>query len=840
MSKSVLLFLVLLVSTPLTAQISIDYFLPDNVTYNPEIPTPASVIGHEIGEWHSTHDRLVYYMTALANASDRVSLETYGFTHEKRPLLLLTITSTKNQQNINALREKHLDFSIQSTSPVVLWMGYSVHGNEPSGANASMLTAYYLAAAQGEAIEKKLDNIIVLMDPSINPDGLQRFTNWVNSNKSTYPNVNPDNLEQNEFWPKGRTNHYGFDLNRDWLLAQQPESKARLKKYHEWMPNVVTDHHEMRSNRTFFFQPGIPSRNNPLIPSKTVELTREISQYHAQYLDSIGSLYYTEESYDDFYFGKGSTYPDIHGGVGILFEQASSRSHARETDNGILTFPFTIRNQFVTSLSTFEATFQLGGKLLDHQRKFYNTSKEIANKNEIKGYIFCSPGDQGRLFQFLEILQSHKIEVLKVQSDISMDNMNFPANQSYVVPMEQAQTRLIQSLFEKRTSFTDSLFYDVSAWTLPLAFDLQYTSLDSRELSKINASDTGKAIFPVGKVIGDESNYAYLFEWSEYYAPRLLNELFKLGYNVKVTTKELESGGKIFHRGSILIPVQSQPEKEKIHDHLDQLSKKNGVTIYSVKTGYTKGVSLGSPTLKTLKKPEILLVVEEGVSTTEAGEIWHLLDHKFAIPVSRVPVRIINDIDLEKYSTIIMVSGNYQNLNHERIKRWVANGGNLLAFRTALDWINNHKIMNIQKVSIKKDSSLQEIEYDLINEKKGAQRISGVIFQGKLDLSHPLAFGYSDPYLPMFKNNKIMLERNSRSYFNPLVYTQDPLLAGYISPKNYDLIRNNAAIITQNIGQGIVIAFADNQNFRSIWMGAHKLIMNGIFFADLIDNNRGN
>ena len=314
--------------------INLDYYLPQNITYDESIPRPAELIGHEVGEWHVTHDKLMFYMQTLAEKSDRIRIENRGSTFEGRPILLLTITSPKNHENLEQIRQDHIaltekgDTSVSiENMPIIVYQGFSVHGNEPSGANAGLAYAYYLAAAQGPEIDEILDHMVILMDPSFNPDGLQRFAYWANTNRSMNLNSDTNEREYHEVWPGGRTNHYWFDINRDWLPVQLPESRARIETFHKWLPNILTDHHEMRTNSTFFFQPGEPTRVHPLTPSANQELTAEIGRYHAKALDKIGSLYYSEQGYDDYYYGKGSTFPDVNGGIGILFEQASSRGH---------------------------------------------------------------------------------------------------------------------------------------------------------------------------------------------------------------------------------------------------------------------------------------------------------------------------------------------------------------------------------------------------------------------------------------------------------------------------------------------------------------------------------
>lgn len=405
-----LILLITLFSLVVQAQNKVDlsYYLPQNTTYNQNIPTPESIIGHHVGEWHVTHDKLVQYMQTLADASDRITIENRGSTFEGRPILLLTITSPQNHLNINAIQNAHIAATESNTAntterPIVVYQGFSIHGNEPSGANAGLLVAYYLAAAESNDVKNLLDNAVILFDPSFNPDGLQRFAYWANTNKSINLNPDPNDREYSEVWPGGRTNHYWFDMNRDWLPVQLPESRARINTFHKWLPNILTDHHEMGTNASFFFQPGIPSRTHPLTPKLNQELTKGIALFHAKALDKIGSLYYSEESFDDFYYGKGSTFPDINGGIGILFEQASSRGHIQESDNGILTFPFTIRNQFTAALSTLEAAKNMRQDILTYQYNFFKNARNEGTKQSNKAIVFGNKKDAARTLSLIHI-----------------------------------------------------------------------------------------------------------------------------------------------------------------------------------------------------------------------------------------------------------------------------------------------------------------------------------------------------------------------------------------------------------------------------------------------------
>ncbi|WKB81566.1 M14 family metallopeptidase [Cellulophaga lytica] len=818
-------------------KLDLNYYLPQNVTYNPNIPKPIDIIGHEVGEWHVSHDKLQFYMKALANASDRISIENRGETYEGRPLLLLTITSPKNQANIENIRQTHVVNTTKNTDitnqPIVVYQGFSIHGNEPSGANAGLAYAYYLAAAQGAEIETLLDNMVILMDPAFNPDGIQRFAHWANSNKSK--NLNPDgnDREYHETWPNGRTNHYWFDMNRDWLPVQLPESKARINTFHKWLPNILTDHHEMGTNSTFFFQPGEPTRVHPLTPSLNQKLTAEIGTYHAKAFDEIGSLYYSEENYDDYYYGKGSTFPDVNGSIGILFEQGSSRGHVQESENGILTFPFTIRNQFTAALSTIEAANNMRSKILNYQKDFYNNAKNEAAKNKTKAIIFGDSKDAAKTWHLAEILNRHKIKFNKLKNDVNLNGKEYKKDASYVVPMNQKNYQLINAMFEKRTTFTDSLFYDISAWTFPLAFNLDYTETSSLS----NLGEEVKELKPlIGSLTGN-SNYAYLFEWNEYYSPRALNTILEAGLRAKVGKEPFTVEGKSYDYGTIMVPVQNQRlNKQELQQFMLKIAQDNNLKITAVGTGLTKGIDLGSNEFDPIKKQQVGLLVGNGVTYADAGEIWHLFDQRYNMKITKLDTDYFSRVDLSRYTALIVPSiyGNALDKNAvAKIKDWVKAGGTLIAYRNAAFWLNSNEIM---KINFKKDSAIvaKNIPFDKRRDFRGAQVTGGAIFEAKLDRSHPINYGYKNNTLPLFRNTNIYITPDKNSYNNPIQYTSNPLLSGYISEENLAVLKNSVPFKTSGYGKGQVILFTDNTNFRAFWFGTNKLLMNAIYFGKMM------
>ncbi|MBM3441748.1 MAG: zinc carboxypeptidase [Bacteroidetes bacterium] len=825
----------------------LSYYLPRETAYDNAIPTPEKVIGHKVGEWHVTHDRLVQYMRAIDQASDRVTLTEIGTTYEGRPQVVLTITSPANHARLESIRQEHLKLSQPSLSasaqtqsmPVVVWIGCSIHGNESSGANASLLGAYHLAAAKGPQMDSLLDKVIILLDPSFNPDGLQRFSTWVNSHKSLTAVSDPNAREFNEAWPGGRFNHYWFDLNRDWLPAQHHESRNRLKVFHAWKPNILTDHHEMGTNATFFFQPGEPARVNANTPRRNQELTAEVATYHARHLDRIGSLYFTKEGFDDFYYGKGSTYPDVNGGIGILFEQASSRGHVQESINGPLSFPFTIRNQFTTMLSTLDAARNMRKKLLDYQRDFYLDAAKEAASSPVKAYLFGDPHDPQRTAAMINMLLRHQIEIYPLRSEVSVGGQAFPAAQSFIVPTAQPQSKLLKSMFERNTKFEDSLFYDISAWTIPLAIGIPFAELPSWNAEQM----AGPRIYEwsASQAEVTRSPYAYVLDWRSYYAPVALYHLQSKGLVTKVATTTFEQGADRYGYGDIIVPVHNQPlPPDAVYQAVKEAQVLSQSTVKSIATGLsTAGVDLGSSSLQAIRKPQVMLFAGVGTSATDVGEIWHLFDQRYRIPASLVEIDVFQRADPSKYNIIIMPSGSYGGLGKEgieKLRNWVSQGGTLVATEDAVQFLAN---AGLTKVSFRKDGMREDSTslrpYEGRMDDRRAMDMPGSIFEAILDLTHPLCFGYTKPTMSLFKSNNLFMEKNRSAYNTPVRFTEKPLLAGYLHSRFFKAAPGAASVNVDAIGRGRVISMTENPNFRAFWFGTNRLLMNAVFFGSIVE-----
>jgi hypothetical protein len=841
------LFFILAPIFCLNAQVQMDYYLNDMSHYNSSIPTPESVIGHQVGEFHVSHDKLSHYVQELSKSSKRVKLVKRGKTYENRTSWLMIITSESNHSNLEEIRQQHLRLSDSknididtSNMPIVVYQGFSVHGDEPSGSNASLLLMYHLLASDSDETKELLDNTVILLDPSFNPDGLQRFSQWANMNKNQSLNPDPSDREYNQYWPRGRTNHYWFDLNRDMLPNQLPETNAKIETFTKWMPNILTDHHEMGTNSSFFFQPGVPERKNPLISDLNQALTKEIGTYHEDALNKIGSLYYSEESYDDFFFGKASTYPDANGSIGILFEQGSSRGHIQESVNGILTFPFTIRNQLTAAFSTLNAAQNMRVKLLNYMKGFYDDQIDPANKYE--SIIFGKQKDKSTVHHLAEVLNSHKIKFNTLSQDVEVNGTKYSKENSYIVPLNQPKRTLIRAMFDTQTSFNDSLFYDVSAWTFPLAFNVNYGKTD--RLNKPGRlgikSEEVENLERITGSVDDKSDYAYLFEPHDYYAQAAVYELIKNGLRVKTATRTFAINGENFDYGTYMVSVQNQSlNSDEIYNLLVEVSSRTGINIKSQSTGITEGIDLGSNNFEIVKEPKIGLIVGEGVRSYDAGEIWHLLDTRFNIPITKLDVSDLGYIDLSRYTHIILpdYSEGYQyqstggNINKNQINDYIEDGGNLIAYRNSVKWVSS----NLSEI----DFHTNEITADDVtfSERQsffGAQQTGGAIFNSIIDKSHPVNFGIESNSLPLFRNSNVYMTKSEQSFNNPIVYSSSPLMSGYISEENLSLLKKSTPFKVIRSGKGKILLMTDNTNFRAFWFGTNRILLNMLFHSNIM------
>ena len=826
-----LLFFFLLINS-ITSQ---NYFLENHEPYNNSILSPEEFVGYEIGFQHTRHDQIVSYLTYLSSVSDNANLIEYGKTHEGRKLVMLCVSSKDNLEDIDSIKKEHLkyidpDIEIKNdnTLPIVINLGYNVHGNEPSSSEAAMLTAYTLVASMNSKINNYRNNAIIFIDPTINPDGRDRHTQWANQFKSKNLISDGMDAEHNESWPRGRTNHYWFDLNRDWLLAINPESRGKLKWYHSWYPNVVTDFHEMGTNSNYFFEPMKSNASEkPLMPKENYEdLNSLFATYYSKNLDSIGSFYFTKEAFDGTCPGYGSSYPDLQGGLAILFEQASSRGHLQETDYGTISFAFTIRNQYVSSISTVQAAVENKRKLRDYQKKFFETSISDVTNDKIKAYRFGDVYDQNRTKAFIDKLLIHKVKTYK-------------SGDKFIVPVKQSQSRMVKNIFESYDTYRDSVYYDASAWSISNFYNMKHEGVKSFKLGEevISTDDL------VNPSLVNKSEYAYIVDWDDYNSPAFINFLQEKDIIVYSAFKPFSIKNKSFNYGSVLIPVSKQEiNSEELFKIITKAQTKFQVPVYNTSTGFSvKGIDLGSNNFKVLEPVKAAILIGDGINSYEAGEVWHLLDTRLDMKLVKIRINQFSRVNLNKYNSLTLVSGSYNlldSVSKEKIKNWVKKGNTLITIANASKWVIKEKIVNESLTVLKDSSSLKEFKrlpYVEASEHIGKEKIGGTIFKTNIDLTHPIAFGYRDGQIPVYKNNNVFLKPSKNHYSNVSLYDKNPHIDGFVSKDNLNnFIKNSASIIVSKVGSGRVILFADNPNFRGSWYGTNKLFLNALFFGNQI------
>ncbi|MEM1175126.1 MAG: M14 family zinc carboxypeptidase [Pseudomonadota bacterium] len=835
---------------------------PADVTYDPAIPTPESFLGFKLGVQPVRHHQMVEYITMVAEQSPRLSVEVIGYSHERRPILFVVATSEENRANLNEIREQHRRLSGDGEPPadlddmpMVTWVNYGVHGSEASSMDTALPFIYHLAAAKDSETEAILDNSVLLVTAVFNPDGHAKRIAWVESYAGQRLVSDPNHIENRFSWAFARTNHYWFDLNRQWLLLTQPEPRAWMSKWHEWRPNLTVDYHEMGSNATYYFHPGEKTRTNPLALDEAERLMAETTRFSAEALDAEGALYWSGERFDNYYVGKGSTFPLINGGVGILYEAGAAMGRVIDSDNGLRSFRDNIRKQFRTSLASIRAGANLRTEYLAYQRDFYTSAIEEAGRYPTKAFVFSAGGDKARLDAFVDILTYHRIEVDALAADVTVDNQRFDADEALLVRLNQPQFRMIRTIFETVDTFEDATFYDVSTWTMPLAFNLDYASLDSRGLRGIRtASFDGVDIGPEAPSV-PRSTYGYAVEWGSYYAPRAVSALLETGMLARVAKRPFQAftrNGEVrFSRGDIVIPLERQDlSDDAIHAKLVEVAASApDIRVHALTSGRsvngTDGVNVGGPSFEPITAPRALLVVGNNVSRYDSGEIWHLMDYRMNMPVVLVDMNQLARLRWSDYTHLLLPNGSYDSVDETvkaRLRTWIQEGGTAVGFRSGAQWLQALSAPPDELPTTGDENGEEEaterLDYAVKDQQEAVDVIGGAIFAGDLDTSHPLGFGYDDRDIALHRNSRATLDTPDNPYGVVIRYTDSPLLSGYTSQDNIDEIAGTPALVAQRSGRGAIILFADNPNFRGYWYGTNRLFLNSLFFSTAFDAPR--
>lgn len=818
------------------------------------ITAPSEFFGFPVGSRHLRHDQIVSYMKQLASQSERVTFVPYATSHGGRQLFVLVITSPDNQKRISQIKEAHREIASGKVAAPrqgdrsVMYLGYGVHGDEASAMNASPLLAYHLASSQSDTVVKALSQSVFLVDPSLNPDGGSRFAHWANENRGQLASHDPADREHQQDWPGGRTNYYWFDLNRDWLPVTHPESRGRIQLFHEWKPNVVLDFHEMGSSSSYFFQPGIPSRTNPLTPARNVELTELFAGNHAEKLDAAGELFFTEERFDDFYIGKGSTYPDVNGAVGILFEQGSSRGLLIETERTKRTFSESVANQVRTSLSSIEALAKYSDTLLQFQCEFFAAALDSGRK----GKSFLLHGEASRIAVAKDLLALHDITTEQSAGLSETEHSNQASDEYLLIPSEQSQYTLIKSMMSKEKTFQENVFYDVSTWHLPSVLDLEAEEIDTEvaleRLSSLRKDRVGGSA-KRRRLGSQEIGYAVAPNSLNFAA--LISALQSERATLRVVTQPVtvSSAGAELQcpRGTLLILRQLNLEVwaaiQKCLQQFDSARQASVIPLASSRT--LAGPDLGSDTNLQLVHAKPALVVGAGTNAYTAGSLWHHLDVRVQQPTTLVNTTKLSQTELSDYSVLILPDGGYDLWGEAQAKHltdYLQGGGVVIAVCDSYSWLTKHQVVAVdptEETEREEGGDDEKVQGQFPDQRYGDARndvalkaIAGAIFEVKVDGTHPLAYGFRDEVVPVFRRGTYHYPRSENTYQTAGVY--DQVIAGYVSEENEERLAGTAAVFVVPVGKGRVIVLADNPVFRGYTRGAEPFLTNSIYLGPSI------
>lgn len=868
MIRSVLFFLILFVlnfSHLSIAQERNFEFDPD-IEYDSNISSPADYLGYELGDEYTLHSDVVRYFTYLDDASDKITIHKYGETYEGRGLYYAVITSEENQASIDELRKQNLNLAnpdeldddtrnqLLENQPVSVWLSYNVHGNEPSSSEAAMQTAYRMVAGMDDETEQLRQDAITILDPMINPDGRDRYVFWYKSAKSHILNVDPNDYEHDEIWPGGRTNHYWFDLNRDWTWLVHPESQGRIAAYQEWLPQVHLDFHEQGFNSNYFTMPGTTPRNHEL-PEEYKEWADVFGRGTIEEFDKHNINYATREAFDFFYPGYGSSYPSLMGGIGMLAEQGghSRGGRAVETEDGyLLTLRQRIFDHYTNSIATIRTAVNNRRELLDY---FATAFSQEARKGDVEAYILPNESDN-YTYELVNILLQHGVEVERASEDFSVrdafgywngesSNRSFREG-DFIIKTDQPKHIFINTLFKRQLEIRDSVMYDMSTWSAPLAYNLD-AAWTTRDVDVDTDLVTERLSYPYG-VENADAGYAYVIDWNQRFAPNALSKLWEAGYRVRSAQEPFTFEGNRYSRGTLIVLIgRNYSKKDEIEEDMQRIAEEASVQIVGLDTGrMDEGIDLASRDSEPVQEPKVALMVDSPFSSYTAGQLWFLFDRWTDFGISRIRSGALNRLDLAEYDVIVMpgswgsVSGTIDSTAQAKLKSWVESGGTLVATEGTAAFFSKNQ-SGFTTVELVKDEDEDDEEsisgidpeaytrYEAREDSSGLKRIPGAAFKGMVDDSHPLAFGVGDQvYSLKFSDDGLI---PSTDWQTVGYYSKDPdslLVSGYASRQNLEKLAGHAFAGVKEMGSGQVVFLLDNTQYRMFWVGPARFMQNAV------------
>lgn len=801
-------------------------------TSSQNIKSPADFLGYELGTQFTRHHKVVDYYEYLSNtASDRVQLQEYGMTNERRPLLLAILSSATNMGNLENIRTEHLKSRTGegNATKVIVWLSYNVHGNESVSTEASMQTIYELLTSKSAYLE----NTIVIIDPCINPDGRDRYVNWYNQYKNSPNNVDPNSKEHHEGWWSGRSNHYMFDLNRDWAWLTQIESQNRLKAFNKWIPHVHVDFHEQGVDSPYYFAPASEPYHEVITPFQR-EFQATIGKNHAKYFDANGWFYFTKEVFDLLYPSYGDTYPIYNGGIGMTYEQGGGGRAGLGIVTSIgdtLTLNDRIAHHKTTGLSTIEVAVKNAKTLNEEFKKFYKSKNY-----KYKSYVLN--GNADNIEALTRLLDQHEIKygrgkaatIKGFRYNTGNTGSLRSTKNSLVVSTDQIKSTLVKVLFEPNAKLSDSVTYDITAWSLPYAY-----GLDALASQSLVASEPYSRPLATDQSL-DSNTYAYIADWKSLKDAKFLAALLQSKIKVRHSFKPFTLEGESYERGSLIITKGDNKNNPVFLETLNKIVNEHAITLRTASTGFVdSGKDFGSRYVKMISKPKIAVLSGKPTSTLRFGEIWHFFEQQLNYPISVIESEYLKRVDFSKYDILILPGGYaYKGfLDKDKLielKEWVANGGKLIAMGGSIQALGGENGFKIKTKEVKKDSSKNLHKFDENQRESIKNSITGAIFKTKVDNTHPLAYGYSDTYFTLKLGSDAYehLDNGSVVY---LEGNKSIPVAGFAGSEAQKKITNTLVFGLENHGTGKVVYMVDNPLFRGFWENGKLLFANALFMV---------
>lgn len=821
-----------------------------------QLKSPSDFFNREVGAHFTPHHELVAYFKHVEANSDYVQLKEYGRTNENRPLMVAFISTPDNLNNLEAIctnNLRHAGIDQGAVDPnldrAIVWLSCTVHGNEAAGAESAPFTLFELVDPQNQTTKTWLENTIVILDPALNPDGFARYTSWYKRTAGDLINVDPYAREHNEPWPGGRTNHYYYDLNRDWAWQTQIESQQRMVLYNEWLPHIHADLHEQGVNSPYYFAPAAQPYH-AYITQWQRDFQETVGKNHAKYFDANGWLYFTKEVFDLLYPSYGDTYPMYNGSIGMTYEQGGSGRAGRAIlmDNlDTLTLRDRIEHHKTTSLSTVEVGSKNMRSVVDNFARFFENSQNTPPGKYKSFIIKQSTNNQKKLEAFCKLLDRNGItygrvsegpEISGAYSYLTGRNKTLQvSNEDLIVSTAQPKGMYAQILLEPKTTIVDSLTYDITAWSLIYAYGLDgYASTVSLIPDQAYQFEQ-----PVNSA--ESEAYAYLIRWESLKDAEVLAALIQQGIRVRYAKGNFFIDGQSYNRGTLVITKADNRKNIQFAKQLLRIANQHQTKVIPVETGYMQGGSdFGSSSYAFIESPKVGLIMGNRTRSNSIGQVWHFFDRTLKYPLHLFETNDLEDIPLSNINTLILTDGIYREIakQSEELKSWIREGGHLiligaanLSFDTGAFGLKKYATETAEK-SAKREVAQFKLDHRL-DEYAGSSRrqisaeIPGAILKHKLDNSHPLAYGFDNYYFSL-KTTSLNYQ-NLEDVWN-VGYLEDEFMSsGFIGYQIKERLKETTTFAVEDMGRGNITYLIDNPLYRSFWYTGKMLFSNAIFFV---------